>query len=79
MCGFGQPRHDRMSTLGRIMDRQVATGLRAPTHLPELACPGCRSDGPKPTVRMLYIAYYRCNECGEIWCVEKPVPVPERL
>jgi predicted RNA-binding Zn-ribbon protein involved in translation (DUF1610 family) len=68
-----------MSTLGDIMDRQVMTALRGPTHLPELPCPSCRSYGRKPTLRRLYVVYYRCDQCGEIWCVDKPVSVPERL
>ena len=67
------------STLDGIMDRQVSTALRAPTRPPEPSCPSCRSHGRKPTVRTLYVVYYRCDECGELWCLDKPVLVPERL
>jgi hypothetical protein len=62
------------------MDRQVATNLRAPTRLPAgLSCPGCQSERPKPSLLTLDVAYYRCEDCGEMWTVEKPVQVPERF
>jgi hypothetical protein len=70
----------RLRTLDGIMDRRVVTNLRTSARLPEpKACPSCRSHGPKPAVRTLYVVYYRCDECGEIWCLDKPVAVPERL
>jgi hypothetical protein len=68
-----------MGKLDGIMGCQVNIDLRAPTRLREPPCPSCRAHGPKPTVRTLYVVYYRCEECGEIWCEDKPVPVPERL
>jgi hypothetical protein len=68
-----------MGRLSGIMDRQVATALRASTCLAERPCPSCHSHGPKPTVRTLYVVYCRCDACGEIWCLDKPVLVPEPL
>ena len=75
----GQRDRGRMGRLSGIMDRQVATTLRAPTCRLEPPCPSCHSHGPKPTVRTLYVVYYRCDACGEIWCLDKPVLVPVRL
>jgi hypothetical protein len=61
------------------MDRPVASfrpDRRHPANRPpDPPCPYCQSTRPRPTLRTTAVIYYRCEDCGETWCVDKyPFP-----
>jgi hypothetical protein len=54
------------------MDRPVARNLRAPTRLPDPKCPQCGDSDPVATLRTEFAVYFRCENCYEIWVLDKP-------
>ena len=54
------------------MDRPVARNLRAPIRLPDPKCPLCGEPEPVATLRTEFAVYFRCENCYEIWVLDKP-------
>jgi hypothetical protein len=54
------------------MHRPVVRNLRAPTRLPDPKCPLCGEPDPVGTLRTEFVVYFRCDNCGEIWVLDKP-------
>ena len=54
------------------MHRPVARNLRAPTRLPDPKCPLCGKPDPVATLRTEFAVYLRCENCYEIWVLDKP-------
>ena len=54
------------------MHRPVARNLRAPTRHPDPKCPLCGESDPVATLRTEFAVYFRCDNCYEIWVLDKP-------
>jgi hypothetical protein len=46
--------------------------FRAPTRLPDPKCPRYSEPDPVATLRTDFVVYFRCEDCGEIWAMDKP-------
>jgi hypothetical protein len=45
--------------------------------MPNVDCPHCRSSQVRwlpETSQLAVVNYYRCDECGHVWCVSKEQP-----
>ena len=45
---------------------------RGAARVPDPRCPVCRSLKTRVTLRTELALYFRCEDCGEIWPVQKP-------
>jgi transposase-like protein len=53
------------------MAHDIIPERRSPERPPEPSCPVCQSEHVQRTVRTDFVVYYRCEDCAEVWVLEK--------
>jgi transposase-like protein len=59
------------------MAHDIIPERRSPERPPEPTCPRCKSERVARAVRTDFVVYYRCEDCAEVWVLEKQSGPPE--